>query len=205
LCDGKEDELLARGFFIFAIAVTAGLCLSAMARGAWPAVGKEAPLPVIGRVGRGVSEEALRLAGLAPAAGPGVRITLDDAPSMKKAELTPERLYVHARDLLMLRNELFAAGAEAVSINGLRMAANSAIRCVGPVILINNTPVAPPYVIEAAGDPDVLKPAMLMMGGLVDALSRENLRVNLTREKNLKIPVYETGKNTLERKNGGAK
>jgi uncharacterized protein YlxW (UPF0749 family) len=49
-------------------------------------------------------------------------------------------------------NGLWAAGAEAVSINGQRLTALSAIRAAGDAILVDNKPLVPPYTVLAVGD-----------------------------------------------------
>lgn len=195
---------MLRRVTIFIIAVAVGLSLAAMTRGEWPA----AKLPYgVSLAGSGeaadvFSGDALRMAGLTRVVGPGVRIMVEDAIVPSDGVAVNRRLFVHSRDLLLLSNELFAAGAEAVAINGQRMVAGSAIRCVGPAIRINDVNTAPPYVVEAAGDPDVLKQAVMMMGGIVDLLSRENLRVDVQRVDRLTIPAY--GESGSHKKIGGA-
>ena len=49
------------------------------------------------------------------------------------------------------------SGAEAISINGQRIVARTEIRCVGPVITVNGTRIAPPIKIQAIDDPNVLR------------------------------------------------
>ena len=53
----------------------------------------------------------------------------------------------------MLVNDLWAAGAEAISIGGVRLQPRSAIRQAGGSILVDNRPVFWPITIEAIGDP----------------------------------------------------
>jgi uncharacterized protein YlxW (UPF0749 family) len=48
-------------------------------------------------------------------------------------------------------NGLWAAGAEAVSVNGQRLTALSAIRAAGDAILVDNRPLVPPYTVLAVG------------------------------------------------------
>lgn len=99
-------------------------------------------------------------AGAVRVSGPGVRVTLDDAPvedeelfgDSEDAELTR----VLDLDVQQVVNGLWAAGAEAVAVNGLRLTSLSAIRGAGSAILVDYRPLARPYVIEAIGDSDVL-------------------------------------------------
>ncbi|MFC6285319.1 DUF881 domain-containing protein [Nocardioides sp. GCM10027113] len=87
--------------------------------------------------------------------GSGVRITVDDAPQGDETQL------VFAKDLAMLVNALWEAGAEAVAINTQRLTALSAIRNAGLAIEVNNRPVNPPYAVTAIGDPGTLQANLL--------------------------------------------
>jgi uncharacterized protein YlxW (UPF0749 family) len=78
--------------------------------------------------------------------GEGVRVTVTQAPDADDAQ------EVQDLDLRLLVNGLFAAGAEAVAVNGQRMSATTAIRTSGVAINVNFVGVAPPYVVEAIGD-----------------------------------------------------
>ena len=51
---------------------------------------------------------------------------------------------------------MWTAGAEAISINGQRVSASTAIRNSGTAIEINSTGIAPPYVVQAIGNIDTL-------------------------------------------------
>jgi len=91
-------------------------------------------------------------AGLAEMAGAGIVIKLYDA----KNEFDTQNI-IHDSDVRDMVNELFAAGAKGVSVGGQRLISTSAIRCVGPVIRVNQKEIpANPVVIEAVGDPEVL-------------------------------------------------
>lgn len=194
-----------RRLMIFAVSAAVGLSLAAMSRGEWPQAGKPGGA-IIGASSRVSSEKAEIMAGLTRVEGPGIRIRIDDAAKAGRKDVPIERLIVHERDLMLLRNELFAAGAEAVSINGLRMVAKSVIRCVGPAIRINDSFTSPPYVIEAAGDPETLKQAVMMMDGVIDVISAHNLKVDVAQLKNVAIPAYsESGAAKADSPRGGAK
>jgi uncharacterized protein YlxW (UPF0749 family) len=67
-------------------------------------------------------------------------------------------------------NELWNAGAEAVSVNGIRIGARSNFRCVGSVILVNNTQISSPIKIRAIGDPETLYGAMNLRLGVLDEI-----------------------------------
>ena len=57
------------------------------------------------------------------------------------------------RDIQLLVNDLWAAGAEAIAIGGVRLQPSSAIRQAGGSILVDNRPVFWPMTIDAIGDP----------------------------------------------------
>lgn len=99
--------------------------------------------------------------GLAPVRGPGVVVRLADGPPPEDpvtgdptGEVDLGR--VQDRDLQDVVNALWRAGAEAVTVDGQRLAATSTIRAAGEAVLVDFRPVDSPYVIEAVGDPDEL-------------------------------------------------
>lgn len=63
------------------------------------------------------------------------------------------------RDLQTLVNEVWGAGAEAVSLNGQRLTALSAIRSAGDAVLVDFRPLNPPYEIVGIGDAPALRTA----------------------------------------------
>jgi uncharacterized protein YlxW (UPF0749 family) len=97
-------------------------------------------------------EEAAGLLGIS---GPGVRVTMDDARSSCRGA-QPQDCRIQDADLQLAVNALFAAGAEAVAVGGERVIATTAIRGAGGSVLVNYRVLAPPYVVEAIGDPDGL-------------------------------------------------
>jgi uncharacterized protein YlxW (UPF0749 family) len=93
--------------------------------------------------------------GFGAVTGPGIQVTVNSAPGSAGTQL------VRDSDLNLLTDALWAAGAEAISVNGQRLTALSAFRNVGIGILVNSLPVNPPYVFDVVGDPDTL-PADLL-------------------------------------------
>ena len=85
------------------------------------------------------------------ARGPGIVIRAKDGPPLPDGENEIIDL-----DLQKLVNGLWLAGAEAISINGERLTALTAIRQGGAVITVNFRPVSPPYTLRVIGDPDTL-------------------------------------------------
>ncbi|MEV0005201.1 DUF881 domain-containing protein [Micromonospora sp. NPDC050980] len=91
--------------------------------------------------------------GLGRVRGDGVVVRLADAPQDKDA-VTGEEAYLSKvlySDLQKVANGLWAAGAEAVSINGQRLTATSTIRQAGEAILVDYRPVTSPYEVRAIG------------------------------------------------------
>ena len=105
--------------------------------------------------------------GAGAVSGPGMVLRIDDAADTGDgADVDPrtdegDDGRVTDRDLQTLVNEVWAAGAEAVAINGQRLTALSAIRAAGDAVLVDFRPLTPPYVVEAVGDPHVLRPAFV--------------------------------------------
>jgi uncharacterized protein YlxW (UPF0749 family) len=101
--------------------------------------------------------------GLTPVEGPGLTVTLDDAP-LPAGELQPgtqlDDYVVHQQDLDGVINALWAGGAEAMQVMDQRIVATSTIRCVGPVLLLQGRRYAPPYTITAIGDPAAMQAAL---------------------------------------------
>jgi len=126
-------------------------------------------------------EKTRMMAGLTAGEGPGVVITLDDSNVPKQPGEDPNLYLIHDEDILRVINELFAAGAEAVSVNDLRIVATSEVRCVGPTIIVNSIRLAPPFTIKAVGDPDVLEASLKMRGGIIEYLEVYNIQVSIMR------------------------
>ena len=112
---------------------------------------------VTGPTGLGVAvSRAEQLAGLTRVAGPGLRVAFNDAgPGCRGA--TEQDCRIQDVDLQLALNTLFGLGAEAVTINGERVIATTAVRSAGRAILVNYRVLSPPYVIEASGDPEKLE------------------------------------------------
>ena len=100
-------------------------------------------------------------AGTTPVHGPAVRVTLNDAPlSVAPVGIDPDLLVVHQQDIQQVVNALWAGGAEAMTVQDVRVVATTGIKCVGNTVVLHGTPYAPPYVITAIGDPARLEAAL---------------------------------------------
>ena len=131
------------------------------------------------------------LAGLTPVVGTGIIIVIDDNKAGLKANPNddPNKYIVHYEHILNLVSELKVGGAEAISVNGQRLITTSEIRCVGNVILVNTTRIAPPFEIRAIGSPKLL--AEIVTNGELDLLKASGFPVTLQEATELIIPAYK--------------
>lgn len=127
-------------------------------------------------------------AGLTSVTAPGIVVTLTQPPNVPSGD---SALTIHDTDLLILVNELRAAGAQAISVNGQRLVATSEIRQAGSVFSINDTPAAAPFTVAAVGPPETLKAAITISGGIVDTLEAVGIGVRIQTPSNVKVPAYQ--------------
>lgn len=129
------------------------------------------------------------LAGIIETQGPGVIVTLEDSEYVSDAQ-NPNDYIVHEQDVRRVVNELLAAGAEGISINEQRYIHSTAIRCVGPTIIVNNVKSTAPFQIKAIGDPDTLYNALNMPGGIVDTFQMLGITIKLEKNDQIFLPAY---------------
>lgn len=141
------------------------------------------------------------LAGLSDVCGEGVKITIDDSEFESNADSEVEEFIIHDSDLRLIITELAAAGGEAFSINGQRIVSVTPIRCVGPVITINQIKTAPPFEILAIGDKKTLEAAVNMRGGISDLLSAYGIKVSVSTSDEIHIPRYDGAFNPVYAQN----
>lgn len=98
-------------------------------------------------------------AGLTTVTGPAVRVSLDDA-GLDAASLpegvSVDDVVVHQQDVQAVVNALWAAGAEAMTIQDQRVVSTSAVRCVGNTLILGGRVYSPPFVVTAIGDQNAL-------------------------------------------------
>lgn len=101
-------------------------------------------------------------AGRTPRSGPGVAITLSDAPEevIAAAEGNLNPYVVHQQDLQAVVNALWRGGAEAITIAGQRIVTTTGIKCEGNSVVLQGVPYPQPYVVEAVGDQTALLEAL---------------------------------------------
>ncbi|MFC8957694.1 DUF881 domain-containing protein [Streptomyces sp. NPDC057101] len=116
------------------------------------------------------------LAGTVAAEGPGITLTVGDPTGAVESDM-----------LLDAIQELRAAGAEAIQVNGVRVVADSYFTGIGDDMRIDGTKVAAPYVFKVIGKPEDLEPALNIPGGVVQTLEKE--QATATVERSAKIVV----------------
>ena len=130
-------------------------------------------------------------AGLTSVIGKGIVITLDDNKEGLNAAPNddPNKYIIHYEHILNLVNELKIGGAEAISVNGQRLITTSEIRCVGNLILINMSRIAPPFVISAIGSPKLMLESVSM--GQLELLKSAQYPITVEEKEELIIPAYK--------------
>jgi len=109
------------------------------------------------------ADAAAAVAGATPVHGPALTVSLDDAhrsaDSLPKP-YGPDDIVVHQQDVQGVVNALWRGGAEAMVIQGQRVVATSAVRCVGNTLLLQGRVYSPPYVVSAIGPVERLRAAL---------------------------------------------
>lgn len=147
-----------------------------------------------------IGKESLKYkfqAGLIPAEGGGVEVTLRDSPRRPPADIDQFLMLdyiVHDQDLRMIVNELAANGAEVMAISDKdgdqRIIASTGIRCVGGTIQVNGVPMSPPFKVLAIGPPNALESALMMSHGLIEQLRPETGLAKSMFSVKKKDPIY---------------
>lgn len=94
-----------------------------------------------------------------PVIGPGLSVKVTDpgvGPNLSdvsKQRVGGSRQIILDRDLQLVVNSLWACGAEAISVGGVRVGPNVTIRQAGGAILVDNNPISSPYTVLAVGPP----------------------------------------------------
>ena len=124
--------------------------------------------------------------GLTAVTGPGLTVVIDGSTGSSGAGVILDR------DIQLLVNGMWSAGAEAISIGGVRLRTTSAIRQAGSAILVDNRPVFWPITIEAIGDPGTLHVKFVDtvgFGRFQTFVSLYGIRFDLTAQTALSLPA----------------
>ena len=149
-------------------------------------------------IARGVAELGAGSAGLTALHGPGVTVTLNDAPREVGGELPPgarpDDVVIHQSDVQAVVNALWASGVDAVTIMGERIVATSAVLCVGNTLLLQGRTYSPPYRIDAIGDVDEIRSELAKSSGvalLIQAVRSFGLEFSVQAQNDLVLPAYD--------------
>ncbi|MDP9394445.1 MAG: DUF881 domain-containing protein, partial [Actinomycetota bacterium] len=151
---------------------------------------------------RRLQAEADRLAlaaGAQAVEGPGLRVTLDDSPlslgdPALPEDTRPDDLVVHQHDLQAVVNALWVGGAEAVQLMDQRVIATSAVRCVGPVLILQGRVYPPPYVVTAIGPVGRMRASLERSPGVAtyrDYVALVGLRYDVEDARAVTVPAYD--------------
>jgi uncharacterized protein YlxW (UPF0749 family) len=136
-------------------------------------------------------------ASVLPMRGPGLKVTLDDAPPDQPGleDVNPNVLVVHQQDIQAVVNALWAGGAEGISIENQRIISTTGIKCVGNTVILQQIPYAPPYRIRAVGDPLALMAALQASKAVTDYVKYTappyNLGYEVTPDGTIRLPKYD--------------
>ena len=127
--------------------------------------------------------EIKRFAGLTRVVGEGVHITVKFADE--------DKIQPAAAAIQMLINEIKAANAEAIAINGERLTAMSEVRVVNNYLVVNGKTYTQPIDISVIGKQSSVNSTLEMPGGIVSILEKK-YDANITWEdvSEINIPAY---------------
>ncbi|MEU9182296.1 DUF881 domain-containing protein [Streptomyces sp. NPDC048550] len=123
------------------------------------------------------------LAGTVAAQGPGITLKITDPKGQ-----------VQSDQLLDTLQELRAAGAEAIQINGVRIVAGSFFSDEGGGIGIDGKKITQPYEFKVIGKAQDLEPALNIPGGVVQTLEKEQANVAVTRSAKIVVDALRAAK-----------
>ncbi|GAA2068203.1 DUF881 domain-containing protein [Streptomyces albiaxialis] len=123
------------------------------------------------------------LAGTVKAEGPGIRMTVNDRAGSTDSDA-----------LLDAVQELRAAGAEAIQVNGVRVVASTYFSDSGDGVRVDGRKIGQPYRFEVIGKPQDLEPALNIPGGVVQTLKKEQATVSVSRSEKITVDALRSAK-----------
>ena len=134
-----------------------------------------------------------RQLGLTELVGSGVIVTLADNNEVKSNDIDGDDninyYLIHDVDIWSVVNELYNAGAEAISVNGQRIVGTTAITCSGAVITINGVKLSSPFKINAIGNPETLY-GVARPGGYLETISITGSIATIEKSNNVTVAKY---------------
>lgn len=126
-------------------------------------------------------------AGTTDVTGQGLEISIDDGNPTSGT--VSNFLLVHDSTLLNIVNELRSSGAQAISINGERIVADTEILCVGTGIRVNGKKIFAPFSVKAIGNSDKMYSTFINSAVYKNILTAD-LLVSVVSSDSIKIPGY---------------
>ncbi|MFF8732460.1 DUF881 domain-containing protein [Streptomyces sp. NPDC015171] len=123
------------------------------------------------------------LAGTVAAEGPGITMTIEDTKGTVQADM-----------LLDAIQELRAAGAEAIQVNGVRVVAGTYFTGSDKTVSVDGNKINAPYRFKVIGKPQDLEPALNIPGGVVQTLEKEQATVTVERSDKIIVDALRQGK-----------
>ncbi|MEU6368762.1 DUF881 domain-containing protein [Streptomyces sp. NPDC046931] len=123
------------------------------------------------------------LAGTVAAQGPGITMTIGDTKGTVQADM-----------LLDAIQELRAAGAEAIEVNGVRVVAGTYLSDSGKSVSVDGNKITQPYRFKVIGKPQDLEPALNIPGGVVQTLEKEQATVAVDRSTKIVVDALRAAK-----------
>jgi uncharacterized protein YlxW (UPF0749 family) len=114
------------------------------------------------------------LAGTVAAEGPGITLTIQDPAGTVESDM-----------LLDTVQELRAAGAEAVQVNGTRVVTDTFFSGSAGSIEVDGKRISAPYTFKVIGKPQDLEPALNIPGGVVQTLEKEQATATVERSEKI--------------------
>jgi uncharacterized protein YlxW (UPF0749 family) len=137
-------------------------------------------------------------AALVPLTGPGVVITLDDAPARPDGSLPvsarPDDLVIHQSDVQAVVNAVWAAAADGVAVMDQRIVATSAVRCVGNTLLLQGRTYSPPFVVTAIADAAAVRAQLAaspQVAVFEQAVEAYGLTFEVRERPSVSVPAYD--------------
>lgn len=143
-------------------------------------------------------DKYMMYAGLTDVEGEGIIVIINDGYRELLENEDPMGLIVHDADVSKVVEDLKNAGAEAISVNGIRLVQGlTEIICNGPTIRINGVQQAQPYIIRAIGDKYKMENILMAPDSNLRALNRFGLVVEVNTKSYMVIGKYQ-GKNWFD-------
>ncbi|WP_030316189.1 DUF881 domain-containing protein [Streptomyces sp. NRRL B-3229] len=123
------------------------------------------------------------LAGTVAAQGPGIEMTIQDTKGTVESDM-----------LLDAIQELRAAGAEAIQVNGVRVVAGTYLSESDKSVSVDGNKITAPFRFKVIGNPQDLEPALNIPGGVVQTLEKEQATVVVERSDEIVVDALRAAK-----------